>query len=339
MRILYVIPGDVVDTAAGGMVFAHNEIAMIAREGIETKILYTGTGTNIRRFPDTVYHIRQSIEEYNPDLVHSQFGSLTALACACSVSIPLIITYRGSDLNPSPYDGRFRSAAQTLCSQLAAIRAKHIICVSSQLSSRLWWRRSIAKVIPGGVDLSVFQYSSKEEARTKLGWPHDEKIVLFNAGRSPAVKRLDLAKAAFEVIRDQIGQVRFVVMRGEVHHDEIPLYLSGSDCLLFTSDYEGSPYIIKEALACNLPVVGVAAGDVPERLEHVSPSRLVGRDAREIGMAAVDIIKAGQRSNGHETLQALSIENTVNRILSIYKQAINSHRTLSKSEANREAFK
>ena len=335
MRILYVIPGLSGD---GSMGFAHDEIALIARKGIETKTLFTGTGTNIHRFQNTVSHLRQSIEKFNPDLVHSQFGSLTALACACSVSIPLVITYRGSDLNPSPSDGIFRSAVQTLCSQLAAIRAKHIICVSRQLNRRLWWRRSITNVIPTGINLNKFQFLSREEARRELGWSDDEKVVLFNAGKSPTVKRLDLAVAAVEVIKEQIQRVRFVVMQGEVHHDQIPLYLSGSDCLLFTSDYEGSPNIVKEALACNLPVVSVTTGDVPERLQDVNHSRIVERDAHKIGIAAVEIIKSGQRSNGRETLQPLSIEKTVSRILSIYKQVINRHHVLPKPEAMGEAF-
>ena len=46
--------------------------------------------------------------------------------------------------------------------------------------------------------------------------------------------------------------------------------MNACDALLFVSMYEGSPNIVKEALACNLPIVSVAVGDVAERLEGVA---------------------------------------------------------------------
>ena len=51
--------------------------------------------------------------------------------------------------------------------------------------------------------------------------------------------------------------------------DLIPYYMNSADCILFTSIQEGSPNVIKEALACNIPIVSTNVGDVKERLETI----------------------------------------------------------------------
>jgi glycosyltransferase involved in cell wall biosynthesis len=94
--------------------------------------------------------------------------------------------------------------------------------------------------------------------------------------------------------------------------------MNAADCLLLTSDWEGSPNVVKEALACNLPVVSVDVGDVRERLERVRPSVIVPRDSAEIGKAISDILKRGQRSNGRESGNVLSSETVSRRIVSLY---------------------
>jgi glycosyltransferase involved in cell wall biosynthesis len=179
-------------------------------------------------------------------------------------------------------------------------------------------------VIPSGVDMDLFRPIPRCEARRLLGWRDEERVVLFNAaGRTPGVKRLDLAEASVAVMRQLIGEVRFVVLRGDIDQEEVPLYLSGADCLLLTSDYEGSPDIIKEALACGLPVVSVEVGDVPERLEGVYPSRIVARDPRAVGTAAAEIVLSGQRSNGRELIRELSSTSITEKILQVYRSMIN----------------
>ncbi|NJO06276.1 MAG: glycosyltransferase family 4 protein [Chloroflexaceae bacterium] len=98
--------------------------------------------------------------------------------------------------------------------------------------------------------------------------------------------------------------------------------MNAADCLLFTSDYEGSPNIVKEAMACNLPIVSVDVGDVVERLKDVQPSRIVQRDPHDLGQAVADILTMGKRSNGREIAEReLSNEHIAKRIIDVYRQA------------------
>jgi glycosyltransferase involved in cell wall biosynthesis len=112
-------------------------------------------------------------------------------------------------------------------------------------------------------------------------------------------------------------------MRGDISPDRVPLYMNAADCLLVTSDYEGSPYIVKEAIACNLPVVSVDAGDIRQQLEPVAPSRIVSsRDAEELGRAVTEILKLQRRTNGWQHIQQFSQEREAGKIVAIYEQVL-----------------
>lgn len=80
--------------------------------------------------------------------------------------------------------------------------------------------------------------------------------------------------------------------------------------------------MVKEAIACNLPVVSVDVGDVKERLANVRPSRIVGRDPVEIGRALADVLQRPERSNGYEVIQDVSSENVAERVMAVYREAV-----------------
>src|SRR5258707_11791341 len=166
--------------------------------------------------------------------------------------------------------------------------------------------------------MTLFYPRDLQKARRELGWGKGEYVVLFNAG-DPICKRLDLARAAVQFAESMCGRVRFAVLDGNVPPNHIPLMMNAADCLLLTSDWEGSPNVVKEAIACNLPVVSVDVGDVRERLEGVRPSVIVTRDASEIGKGIAEIVRHGQRSNGREFVNDLSNECVSHRIVSVYR--------------------
>jgi len=111
-----------------------------------------------------------------------------------------------------------------------------------------------------------------------------------------------------------------------VPHEMMPIYLNAADVLLVTSLHEGSPNIVKEAMACNLPVVTVKCGDVSERLENVYPSRVVTSYApRLIADAIMDVLQSKSKSNGREELkkQKLEIESFGKALVNVYHIAVN----------------
>ena len=279
VRVLFVIPGEAVGSS---MIFARRQAESLTSLGVEVECFFLRSRTSPPTLVEEFRRFREQLTQWKPEVVHAHFGTATALFAmlACGRR-PLMITFRGSDLNPVPNEG-LRAAMGRLFSQLAALRAARIVCVSRQLRARLWWRKGQVTVIPSGVDATQFRPMDRALARRILGWNPDERVVLFNAGHGAGNKRLDLAEAAHDRARLTLTDLRLEVLRGDTDPALMPILMNASDCLLVTSDSEGSPTVVQEALACGLPVVSVPVGDIEERLRHVTHSRVVERDARSL---------------------------------------------------------
>jgi glycosyltransferase involved in cell wall biosynthesis len=105
-------------------------------------------------------------------------------------------------------------------------------------------------VIPNGVDLDLFVPMDRNECRAKIGWGNASKIVLFAADPSRMEKNFDLAHNS--MLHLGYDDVELKVVFG-VEQKEMPQFYNAADVLLLTSKWEGSPNVIKEAMACTLP--------------------------------------------------------------------------------------
>ena len=179
--------------------------------------------------------------------------------------------------------------------------------------------------MPSGVDFELFQPIERAAARDRLGWDRDEPIVFFNSGKSVlANKRSDLAQAAVEVASQMLGrQVKLHMVRGDTAPAMIPIMMSAADSLIMTSEFEGSPNVVKEAIACNLPVVSVDVGDVVERLDGVEQSFVCARSPQALGAALAEVIRSHRRSNGRLKAPEISREALAAKIISVYRQCLN----------------
>lgn len=309
------------------MVFVRRSAQSLTAEGLEVECFYLRSRTSPMVLVSEFQRLRARIATFQPSVVHAQYGTVTAaIAALAAGELPLVITYRGGDLNPS-HSARLRSFCGRLLSQFAALRAARIVCVSRRLRERLWWRRNRTAIVPTGVDTELFRPEPRDAARSRLGWPVDQRVILFNAGHDPRIKRLDWAERAAAYARERLPGLRLVgvrleILRGDTDPNMVPALMNASDCLLITSDSEGSPAVLQEALACGLPTVSVDVGDAAERLEGVRNTRLVARDPRAIGQAVAELITVLLRTDGPERVRTLSLRETARKLHRLYAEAI-----------------
>lgn len=267
--------------------------------------------------------VREAIRRFRPELVHVHFG-YTILAT--SRELPRVVSFYGDDLNGEsvgrPGAISLKSRLGLLVSQFAARAAERSVAVSEGLRQRI--RSSAARerceVIRDSVDTTLFRPIPQGEARERLGVSGSAKLVLFPHSPAQRTKRPDLAKAAVEVLRERDADVELWSVSGR-SPDEMPLYYAAADLLIVTSDLEGGPSCVKEALACGLPVVSVPVGDVRVLKESHRLCFLADRDPHSLADAIERALSLRGRPRLSQIPAALQLSNAASRLMQLYLDA------------------
>lgn len=274
--------------------------------------------------------LRQEIIAFQPDLLVAYYGTMVAsLSRLAASKIPLVVTFRGSDLQGTSNPGwkwRLRDRLGRMLSLWAARSARKIVVNGKGLLSSLPNSlRQKAHNLPNGINTDVFSPIPKGEARRHLNWNLDETVILFNAGvgSGQKVKNRPLAEATLILLGSRFPHLRLEAI-STFPREQVALRMNACDCLLVTSLHEGSPDLVKEAMACNLPVVSVPCGDVAERLQDAEPGGVCPYDSAALAEVVGSVLHRRRRSNGREQLfqQGLDIASVTERVMSVYRQAV-----------------
>ncbi|MDQ2730105.1 MAG: glycosyltransferase family 4 protein [Armatimonadota bacterium] len=323
MRVLlftgmYPYPGNNVNGAA-----VARQRESLQAIGVEVDLLHARPSG--RRHPiRTLFQLRRLAASGRYDLVHAHYGFATTLI-ALLQPLPLVVTFHGTDINGRPFIhwkkifGSLKASGSALATRQLSRWISAIIVMTEEMKTRLPLEaQARTQVEPMGVDTDLFYPRPHEESRALLGWG-PEPVVVFCSSHGDPVKRPDLAHAAVEEARLCRPDLRLFLLQG-VDPSQVPFILSAADCLLVTSDREGSPNIVKESMACNLPVVSVPVGDVPGVLA-LDPAAgiLVPRDPRLLGEALVEVLGRPRPNSPISAVRRYSQENTARRIAAIYE--------------------
>jgi len=286
--------------------------------------------TSVRGILRNISRLKEEISRVNPRIVHAQYGSVTAaVANWIKGPLPLVVSFCGDDLLGTPIPGltwRLRERGARFAGLWAARKAAAIIVKSDNLFQALPTSlRDRVTILPNGVDISWFKPMDRESCRSKLGWSMQSKIVLFNTSRNEDQFRKNplLVRATVDCLTQSVPDVSLRVM-SDASSEEVRLMLNAADCLLLTSLHEGSPNIVKEAMACNLPVVSVPCGDVAERLKKTSPGQICPYDPSALAQAVQRVLLTDARSNGRDQIkeQGLTAEDVAARLVQLYRHVL-----------------
>jgi glycosyltransferase involved in cell wall biosynthesis len=303
-------------------IFVRRQVEALRRAGVDVELEVVAADRGELDYLGGRRRVAARVRLFRPHLIHCHYG-YTPLAAAFA-GRPYVVTLCGDDLNGQS-NGRggvtLKSRAGTLVTQLFASSARRVIVKSEAMRRRLW-RRSRAKseLLPNGVNTTLFSPGSQREARERLGIPAEARVVLFVNSIQQATKRLDLALAA----RDELsrrGAPAHLLIAESVPADAMPWHYRAADVLLMTSDREGAPNCVKEALACGVPVVAVPVGDIPELITRPGMGRIVLQDP---GALADGILAVGRAGDDRASLlpPELSEERVAERLIDIYQRAV-----------------
>jgi glycosyltransferase involved in cell wall biosynthesis len=268
------------------------------------------------------YILRLNWSKTRPALIHSHGGE-TGVSVCWYVRGKVLLSYCGSDvLGDSHPDGRLRRRSRPrrfFVQQLARLMSATITKSVEMEATLPRSARGRNIVVPNGVDRSLFRPMPRDEARRQLGWSTADGIVLFAADPKHPRKRFWLAEAACSEALRKMDRVKLIVA-WDIPPDSMPIHMAAADCLLLTSSIEGSPNVVKEAMACDLPVISTDVGDVRQVLRLVEPSWICRPDSNELGAALVECLTCRRRSDGRQRSEWLDEEQIAARLIELYRK-------------------
>ena len=293
--------------AAHVLPFVAEQFASLRDAGCEAE-LFLLRGNYLKQWKS----LRRKIREFRPDVIHAHYGLTCLVASLVTRRVPIVSTYHGSDIN-NPKVRLFSKMAMKLSAWNIFVSKRNRMLAGAVEGMK-------ASLVPCGVALSEVQLMTRADAREALGWCDDEKKVLFTSAFDNAVKDPELARAAVNLLEG----VELIELKG-YSRQQVNMLMCASNCLLMTSKTEGSPQVIKEAMACGCPIVSVDVGDVAERTEGVVGCYVVTtREPKDIAAALMKAIAFNGKTDGREKILELGLsrERVAQKIINIYEQIL-----------------
>ena len=325
------------------------EEQMIALQACGIEVLRYGiTGKGIIGYLRELPALRRAIKHHRPDIIHAHYG-LSGLLANLQRLVPVVTTYHGSDINV-PAILRFSKIAMRLSAHNIFVSARS---ASLAMGNGQWAMKSNSQspianslkksstLLPCGVNIPLpwSELQTQWVGQLTLNqWVHGKldkeiKYVLFAGAFDNAVKDPELAKSVIAVYNSSFAnsqspianrQIELIELKGYTR-DQVTTLMYNCHALLMTSKTEGSPQVVKEAMACGCPIVSVDVGDVAERTSGVEGCYVVPtREPKDIAEALRKALAFNGRTNGRERIieMGMSNEQVAKRLEHIYKNVL-----------------
>jgi len=306
--------------------FVHSQARSLEAIGLEVDVLaIRGYASQWEYLRGAGEMVRRSLRARH-DIVHAHYGH-SAIIARLGLGRPLVVSYCGDDLLGTPTPGRpteMTAASRRLARTFAQVArvASATITKSRQMELELpESMRPRNHVIPNGVDLDFFKPIDRAQARRRLGWEAQEKVALFVGNPSNERKNHALAERAVARAAAERPQLRLRVASG-IAPEDVPVWMSAADALVHPSWSEGSPNTVKEAMACELPVVATPVGDVPERLDGIPGCHVAAADEEAFAAGVLDAIDHGRCPEARAAVAELSIDRVAHRVAAVYESVL-----------------
>lgn len=310
MKVLFVSSGNS-EKGISAIVQAQGE--SLQKAGIDVTY-FPILGKGLKGYLKNVRPLKRHMRENAYDIVHAHY-SLSALAATLAGCRPLVVSLMGSDIRLSFV---FRYAVK-----IAALWIWEALIVKSrEMQQHIGIQKS--GIIPNGVDMESFKPLDKKTVQTALAWGETKTHILFGSSPARTVKNFPLFEKAVELLVDSGEKIETHVLEN-IPHSDIPKYISASDVMVLTSRWEGSPNVIKEAMACNCPVVATDVGDVAWLFGDEPGHFLTGFDPADVAdkiRDALDFAGRHGRTRGRERIRGLRLDSksVAEKIIRVYEE-------------------
>lgn len=302
--------------------FIEEQMSALQACGVEV-IRYGVTGKGITGYLRELPALRRLIRAERPDIIHAHFGLCGLLATLAVIGLrtPVVVTYHGCDINakknrPLSKIAMYLSAWNIFVSHRQMLNA---FGTDERANKNHKW-----SIVPCGIDTQLF-----DDEHICTEWYDStfptKNYVLFAGSFDNFVKGPELAKQAVDLYNTLYSELPIELLElKDYTREQVVTLMHKCSALLLTSIREGSPQVVKEAMACGCPIVSVDVGDVAERLSGMEGGYVVPtRDPKELALNLEPAIAFG-RTKGREKLLEDGLDNTqiAETLISIYTKFI-----------------
>ena len=303
MRILIIASGNSPQISP----FVKEQAESLMEQGLSVDFFLI-KGKGLFGYLRNYFLLIKKIKNEKYDLIHAHYG-LSGLLATMQLSVPVVITFHGSDVNMKK---------NYIFSRIASKLSTTNIFVHQSLPKKLKIYRNPLNIIPCGFNNNLFFPVPKDEARKILKWEKNKYYIVFSSSFDNKIKNVQLANSAIS----KINNCNLIELKG-YGKEQINLILNASDLLLVTSLSETGPIIVKEALACNCPIISTNVGDVQKLIRNVQNCYISSYNPENIKKRINLVFRNNKRTNGHQVIKNFNLENIAYKIIDVYKHTLN----------------
>lgn len=316
--------------------FIKSQVESLQAAGIEVEVLHPKAGPTLLRYVSAAVRVFCKTLTRQFDIVHGHYG-LWCLVARMQWTTPVVASFLGDDLLGTVTDRGTYSAKSRVVMRISrwlAYGVDAVIVKSEQMMACLPGRNVV--VVPNGVDFQLFHPIPRAQARAALVWDSDGCYILFGNNPRIPVKDFPLAQAAIECLRARGLSAALVVANG-LPQTTLVQYINASNVLLLSSKAEGSPNVVKEAMACNVPVVATDVGDVAKVIARTEGCYVCPHDAEALAAALMKALSHRQPTTGRLDMHHLERSAVAQQVITIYEQVTSAkHLAMSVAAAAEE---
>lgn len=320
MKVLFVSSGNSSFFEMAPFIKSQGE--SLKKNGVELDY-YSVKGKGFGGYISNISNLRKKIKEYDPDVIHTHYSLSGWVSLFANLGKPMVLSLMGSDTYGSvDKEGKVTFFSLFMRFQVYLIQFffSTIIVKSENLRKTLWKQQGI-HVIPNGVDFELFKPLDKKKCRLELNLPLEKKIILFIANTKNLGKNFNLLQKAMAKIPLENIEI---CTPFPIEPHIVPLYYNACDVLVFPSFKEGSPNVIKEALACNTKIVATDCGDIVERTKGLQNVFISDYDENDLAIKIERMLELNISINSREKIRGQLEENQIAKhIIKIYSEIIN----------------
>lgn len=324
MNVLHIISGLPSDDRPHFQPFIKSQIDSLVKKGINVEVMDIEGHLSPLNYIRITKKIKVLNEKKKIDIIHAHYSYCVIPALLARTRLPIVLSMMGSDLLGTPTQaGRMtlRGNFDINLSKYLAKKVNYVIVKSDQMEVQLKYGVKV-QVIPNGVDFDFFKPENKSSVRQRLEIDENEFLILFLGDPNEYRKNFNLAKESINKFKSEYNNKVKLLNPFGVSQEEIVDYLNASDVLLLTSYWEGSPNVVKEAMACNLPIISTDVGDVKKIIDDTINCFIVPFSSDAIVEKLSIISKNRVQSNGRSKIGYLRDDIIADKIINLYNSIL-----------------